>query len=116
MARRIRVYRVELDDGSGPYEDGYAPLEPMYNEHRGESWPTPIADGIGWDEFTSDHVCAFASTADLAAWFGKWRPVLASLGFRCSVYLVPASAVLAGRRQVMFLRDVAERVGVEPLV
>ncbi|MEU7570309.1 hypothetical protein [Micromonospora sp. NPDC049240] len=119
------VYRVETSNGKGPY-NGFNAWDltiaqmarhgEMSSSHANpKTHPTPQADR-SWrlnpksQDFGDRHLFAFASRADLVAWFGGWGVHLQDCGYRVGVYRAPVAEVIAGRNQVAVNRDYMEPV------
>ena len=108
------VYRVQRDDGSGPYrgcELDYAAIHD--NSDVAAFHPAPWEDGIEPSE--SDYF-AFASLDDLCAWFNeRERAFLAQRGFAVAVYRVATHLVRRGQCQCVFCKSQATLERVEAL-
>lgn len=81
------VYRIENDDGEGPYNcEKEWPLQyKMRNEHSTNERPNVYVDGcyIG-----SNGLSGFDSLDRLLWWFDGWVEHLENCGFRTSAYKV----------------------------
>lgn len=129
MAQRI-VYRLEDQDGCGPYAYGGLafPMEFPGGIGPDSPHPEPTDDGICEADFTTRHHCGFASLDQAARWFGYCArnftaedPTgeLDATGqrFTLAVYSVPEEYVADGHRQIVFERQLARKVGeLEPEV
>lgn len=93
------VYRVETEEGFGPYVGGeYIDLS---FEGDGSHVPTPENDGLGFIE-PHEH-CAFASLTDLVIWFCEEKNLdtLELYEFRVVKFYVAPSKIRYGFRQVV---------------
>lgn len=123
MSKLIRVLRIEGPDGQGPYSFRFQSLafgkarnhaDTMMKSHghwpigREDPHPSPSADR-GIDRYPEhDEVCAFASLAQLVAWFtpADLKHLMAS-GFKLRAYFLPAEAATIGNCQTLIDRTTA---------
>jgi hypothetical protein len=115
----VIVYRIETDQGYGPYVWGN-PLTQrqervrteIINAHNdGPSWtnhPTPQEDGLG--RIANDEYCCFTSKRALRTWFKGFLQDLHDVGFFVHVYEVDRDDVRRGGHQAMFVRHRATKV------
>jgi hypothetical protein len=104
----MKVYRVETDDGLGPYVDLYlADILPYYSTY---DQPGPADDGIMGHLWDSEHHFGFRSMEQLTAWFGAYAEQLHEAGLRVAVYEVDddRGRVVHGQKQLCFVRDEAQ--------
>ena len=95
------VYRVENEDGKGPYEGTCDWSLWQTRDHVEPSHPGPKDDGIDI-EMEVDY-CGFASFGQLRDWFESEELVmLRKLGFKVRRIRVPRSRVKFGKKQVVF--------------
>lgn len=109
----IEVYRVEDEQGRGPYVDR------AEVPHADAAWatslpgdlhPLPWQDGIEHPGETWRWRFGFASLGAFCAWFNPQdRAKIKRLGLKLARYVVPSFAVKHGRKQVIFMAEVAER-------
>ena len=103
-----KIYRVELEDGAGPYnhrkrDNWYCHVRGTYDPERN---PGPWADGIA---ATSSYSYGFASERQFRTWFlSRDRKNLARRGFKLSVYAAEKRDVVRGCKQVAFLKAKAK--------
>lgn len=121
----MRVYRIEAEDGSGPFQSTElieAMDAAMIDAGRigpdktpwHDRLPMPWADGIDAAELVGFQTprTGCASLRQLVTWFPRpCREVLVANGHRMIAFEVPHSAVSSGRRQVVF--DAAQAVEIE---
>jgi len=103
----MKVYRVETDEGLGPYADLYLgnilPFGSTYDQ------PGPSDDGILGHLWDSEHRFGFRSMEQLTAWFGDYAEQLHEVGLRIAVYEVnDRCRVVHGAKQLCFVRDEAK--------
>lgn len=120
MKNGIIVYRVENQDGCGPYRTGslrgkqhevgewlnsqYVKLDEIRHKR-----PMPYSDGIF--EHTDDDYCGFHGIKKLRQWFTKEElQKLQEAGFQINKYKVPKELVIDGNRQVMFRKKAAKKL------
>lgn len=111
----MKVYRVEYDNGRGPYNP-YDADDYLYDDETGEpftldgdprieSMRQALVEAHGWDDPTGRHPCpsfvmmpdcqcAFRSMRDLFAWFGGWLPQLTRIGARVVTYDIHPDAIM----------------------
>lgn len=132
----MRIYRVEMGSGAGPYSPHLhgikewewqvdQELDQMYADHKGDGWspepthPTPYAEFRGLrdlDRVWGDWNCGFESMAQLEAWFDGWLHKLAELGFMVGIYEVPEFYARVGQCQAIFNKDNSTLVGYNHLL
>jgi len=125
VEKPVRVYRIELPNGNGPFNSDLPNAHEIYEEI---SKPEPGFDcshlarlnheqmGVTEEEFQEAHGPAAYACEDLKA-LRKWFPdpardYLAQYGARVVVYEVPAGAHLAkiGHGEVLIARNECRRV------
>lgn len=84
----MRIYRIELADGTGPYVGGVSPASFWYESAR---HPTPLDDpALGFRQSHQDDGWrfGFASPEQMRFWFYReeWRRELEEMGYMLSVY------------------------------
>lgn len=100
------VYRVELDNGRGPYISEWADgetvetlREELCKAHgTDEEHPGPRRDGLT----PYGRIFGFSNRKQLREWFAGWSDDLAEAGFRVNVYRIHKDAVQHGNRQCVF--------------
>lgn len=110
----MRVYRVQDQDGAGPYTKDIT-WAILNNSEISTDWPTH--GSLPWDDESQDRLrFGFSSTYDLTRWFNpSQRRALAEQGFKATVWDAPDDAVIPGRKQVAFYADRAQLVEELPL-
>jgi hypothetical protein len=107
------VYRVEDDEGGGPYR-GDNHVDGMGSKHTDSDHPAPCDDGLPF--LPPDYMnCGFASLSQFKAWFDqddRWD--LKVNGFRLRIF--KADVVDHGEKQVMFHRGRARLVETRDVV
>jgi hypothetical protein len=113
----VKVYRIERDDGTGPYVNGilaeiaevYGPEEAGYHPDLN---PHPEDDGIN-PYHPGCYVYGFDSIEQLQSWFycHAVREQLGQAGYKISVY--ESESVVKGKRQLVFQRT--RKIDSEPL-
>ncbi len=103
----MRVYRVENNEGNGPYDPdtklGYRICRS--HGHLRELRPTLPESGLflpGKHQF-----CGCESLKQLKSWFKGWWKQLRKAGFSISVYEVPEEFVDIGSEQLLFIKSKA---------
>ena len=116
-ANEATVYRVERDDGAGPYRTlTYENIhDDDYSEtYRGGRRPSPWDDGL--ERVQESDYFAFVSLCQLRYWFNERdRTLLASHGFHIAVYRVATHLVRRGGCQCIFCKSQATLERVEAL-
>lgn len=107
---KCTVFRVEDEDGVGPYSKSGVGLDVDNTDHH----PTPCDDNIS---LRYDHNCAFQTLDQLRSWFSNANDlgILVVKGFTCNVYSVPVDHVMFGSKQVTFNKLFAEKISNIPL-
>jgi hypothetical protein len=102
----MRVYRIENDNGLGPYNGrGSLPYSVLGGScHR---QPAPIDDGFDWCWRKPDYHFGFATLDQLFDWFGDILEHLDRYGFSLTVWEVDESHINHGRRQLAFSKPAA---------
>ena len=97
----MKVYRVERQDGLGPYRPDVPDevTDTLYNWRRGDNHPTPDDGGL---VMRKTDLYGFTSKRALHTWFAGAKRVLRKHGFLLATYSVPAEHVRRGDRQVAF--------------
>ena len=92
----VRVWRVEDEDGNGPYHQA-SELEKVFgNAWDAVSWRAPFHGGVG--KYTPDIYFVFLSKRQLLDWFDiTMLKTLIRLGYRVCSYVV--DGVIVGDRQ-----------------
>jgi hypothetical protein len=106
----ITVFRIEDEEGVGPYSKTGVGLDTDNTDHH----PTPGEDGIRLEH---SHNCAFNSIEQLRNWFSDRNDqgILVVKGFTCNVYSVPIDHVKFGSKQVTFDKSHAKKISNVPL-
>ncbi len=115
------VYRIETEDGDGPY-GGAEPKWGLNKPYCGDRHPTPEDDSklrdawikIVRDGFSSDWRFGFTSVDQMRAWFYEddWLVAMHDIGLGLVVYGCSTDEVRLGHTQAVFERgrcDVVER-------
>lgn len=101
------VYRVENDEGFGPYQYLWEYTYDILVSHDNESHPSPYVDWVdgGWFKYRDDLFCGLISLEHLKKWFEGWLDVLTEHGFQIVTY--EATEVYFGddQGQVLFLKE-----------
>lgn len=120
----MRVFRLEDENGRGPYVNHYASDEALPEVWREMlvAHNTTVYGGINThpnvflDCYVSrdiahrvNFICGFASMAQLKAWFGKYLDGMRACGFRVATYMVSGADVAKGSYQLLFDRTKAVR-------
>lgn len=106
------VYRVENENGNGPYM-AFAPvLAEMSAAHGDAEHPTPDEEGMRC--IFADEYCAVQSLEGAQAWFEGYGEVLDEAGFELTVW--DAQDVRCGKKQVVFRKDTARMVASYPIM
>lgn len=95
------VFRVEMEDGNGPYDGGLA-MRQVPSEDFFDLQPPPLSDGI--TDFGPEHFFGFSSFSAFFRWFGHTIDVLEKKGCKLCRYLVDSEHVVSGKRQVVFIK------------
>jgi len=110
----MRIYRVEMLNGSGPYHGDGSWINREYNAAL---HPLPIHDGIPCYDYLSNYRFGFESFDKFKAWFNC--PIelsnLHNLGYCLSVYEIDKIQVAIGFKQVVFSLQYASLVNRIPL-
>lgn len=110
------VYRVELEDGLGPYiSDRNLPEDRMREVRRvcrllgrhSLSRQHPIVHFDVFGTVTDDHYCGFLSVAELKTWFRGFIATFRRAKYFLATYEVEEEFVLIGSKQVAFVKDEA---------
>lgn len=109
------VYRVENENGTGPYLSFHPLLDQMRNEHamQGDD-PRPTPDWDGIDDIDADEYSAVQSPEAADEWFWGHGKVLDEAGFELTVW--DAQDVRCGGKQVVFRKDTARMVASYPIM
>lgn len=109
------VYRIERDDGTGPY---------VGNErgpHR-SGWhcptrnPNPRFDGLGHVWFTDNNIFGFKDARQLVKWFPRVdRRHMAEQGLKLALYRIDGRRIKKGGKQIVFDRRLATLIERRPL-
>ena len=110
------IFRLELPDGRGVYmyryHLGYGHALEDHNNHP--YWPAPEKDDMGTSAWSDMHF-GFTSLEQMRNWFcGAERLYLSTFGIMLSCYSA-RGPIVAGRKQVAFYRQAAERLWQRPL-
>ena len=113
---KVSVFRVEKDNGNGPYADDADPTiyEHMNAVHGDADHPDPEEDPMLGEIYPDEH-CGFATYCDLVDWFAGYTDVLADAGYHIAVYTMPRELVRWGRNQCLFVRGEVLPVRTFPL-
>lgn len=113
----MRVYRVETENGAGPYNlDAVTTLAQLKicltllldsedNERHPSPWSTPLRFnpddvlGLGWN---GEWRFGFESVHDLRRWMDGWGRDLEAAAFYVASYEVPSDSVVRGACQLRF--------------
>ncbi len=119
----MRVYRVENEQGEGPYKHTIRKNgQRIGAAHWDDAHPGPTEDGLDWAVFGyeapfseseyTDKVFGTNSLESLLAWFDGWWDVLERHGYSAEEYEVPDECVAVGigGEQVVFMRSRAEHL------
>lgn len=103
----MRIYRIESQEGQGPYREMGNPLPWSYFKDT-DRHPEPGRDGVMWG--MNLHF-GHASRRSLREWWtaDMW-PYLAEADYQVSIYEVPKEQVRRGQKQVAFAMGAARRV------
>ena len=109
----IQVYRVENEEGVGPYAGNAC--EDMRYYHNSvacyRSHPSPFNDGLGspWEKneclWNRDMVFGFPSLARLYTWFDGFITDLHNAGYHIAVYQCRKGRYAMSKKQVVFYKD-----------
>src|SRR5256885_13224782 len=107
----MHVYRVETQDGEGPYRGSLADVAQCEREVpcHGPQSPTPNLEKEYLPRYTNDKQFGFISLSQLQRWFHGYFAPLASLGFGVGVYKVAKAKVSATPTQAVYDSSHAER-------
>ena len=112
------VYRVENNQGIGPYKVYPKPnsiMELCEAHNSSRAHPAPGADpGLGVF-MQKDYFCGFASEAVLKKWFHGWRKHLRTAGFHMAVYQARKVLVSKYTGQVIFKKGLAKKTKTLPV-
>lgn len=114
----VVVWRLELEDGTGPY---YSGAYVVWDRFTGaEAAHRPMASfPAGHDRYDAEYRYGFKTVAALYQWFDDTaeRRKLRMLGYRLATYMVPREDVVHDRRgtQLHFHSADASRVAMEEL-
>lgn len=110
------VYRVECNEGYGPYRSPNTSSDWRHHPHACSTrHPTPWEDGI--TEFGDDHLCGFAYMHHLEDWFHPLELAALTLrGFRLATYEIDSRMIRYGHRQCMFDRRYAHKTNQSSLI
>jgi hypothetical protein len=98
----MKVYRIESENGIGPYQNGARDKIPKLYSHTGcPNHPCPWNDGISNIDFDNEY-CGFSSIEQLNKWFHGFKAPLRRLGYKMAVYEVEEKFVNSGTRQLVF--------------
>lgn len=93
----MRIYRMEDENGIGPFTQG------DMQDYPSNAFPTPLRDGLSFR--LCDEVCGCTNKRDFIKWFPKLvRIDLQDLGYRVKVYHIPANQIRHGGMQSLFTR------------
>lgn len=102
------VYRVENENGRGPYSTSHDFRHDLIDAHNySRRHPTPNFPSLDAETIW---LCGFASQESLNEWFNGWLEKLTSVGFRVVRYDVPDEFVKNSDIQLIFQKDKAELV------
>lgn len=109
----MKIYRVENDDGRGPYWDNPCvefndKLFKALSSHNedDEKHPTPCYDCFSAPRLGPEIFCGFLSLQQVRDWFTKQeRKLLRDDGFKFKAFDIPKKFVWEGRKQCVFLRN-----------
>ena len=131
MSRIFQIFRIENEEGTGPYigNDPYNPtLKNMFNEHAESACHANVledemlADNIlayfggiedfdAWDawclSFSGSFRYGFISIEHLEQWFVGYFDVLQDAGYKIVEYVVEEEHVAFGQNQVVFNSEFA---------
>lgn len=116
------VYRVEYEDGIGPYQSRNRPreiireiakyLHEAYYDHDNHQC-------IIWEDvrgFESKHVCGFVSLSQFFYWFTKEMREFLYIGeAKLATYHVYEDNIIFGRFQIAFDKSKAKLIGTKPI-
>jgi hypothetical protein len=111
------IYRVEDEEGKGPYMGSYDVDEWTEGSHVGDHHPTPMSDGIEFWKVRDQHgnnniLCGFRDMDQLRKWFTcRELTNLYDMGLRVKVYQVNRDYIWHGNMQVVYHKEWAECVG-----
>jgi hypothetical protein len=106
----MKVYRVEYDDGVGPYQTELANIWEEYGRCRlsfalTSAHDNPDTHPVAQIPWGVNQLCGFRSMQDLFRWFGGWLPLLIRCGARVAVYSIePSSITYEDKHQIAFER------------
>jgi hypothetical protein len=105
------IYRVENDDGNGPYrninEDVF-PSSVYYGRHANLRHPTPYRDSL-LKRLDRDECCGFISVEQFRKWFNKEdRKRLVKHNFHITLYR--ANSYRLGEYQAVFKKSSSDLV------
>ena len=102
----MMVWRVQTEDGRGPYQSSVYGKWRTPPSHHG--CPMPQMDGM--DGWTREHIFGFASREQLLEWFPlDGHCSMGEAGLYEAIYEVPEEHVVRGRTQLCF-RALAARL------
>lgn len=121
MRAAMNVYRVEKEDGEGPYfwsasrwtrrtHSSMSGHPNPYDDEGLKHWLNMIksVNPELLEDYARKYSFGFKSMKDLEAWFNEDElKNLKKLGFNIVVYAVDIKNVIAGHKQVMFRKDLA---------
>jgi hypothetical protein len=110
------IYRIENDNGLGPYqhhEGQFSDAYPMMCDHSDNRHPSPWHSSSGLSSIYEFEYCGFDSIVSLAEWFADYLDELDSEGFWVSVY--ESDARVGHYGQALFQRECATKVDRQPI-
>ena len=112
----VKIYRIEGIDGNGPYSNlttnSYNLQRKLRKHSASTGRPSPHLDGIQrCSEYSmSEYYFGFTRVDKLKEWFKGSRTALRQDGYKMAVYEVDVSDVLFGKKQVAFVKKLANPV------
>ena len=100
------VWRIEDDEGAGPYDSGLG-WDELYHHQHSVRHPAPGAEGEPWFRkcgVSRDYVFGFTSLEQFHAWFSPEDiEAIYYKGFILRTYEVEEEHIMRGERQCAFL-------------
>lgn len=104
----MRVFRVELEYGTGPYTVASPVKYVLQAKHNGSNkHPVSYSD---CDGFNDCHSCGFISIPQLKEWFAGFLRLLHKNKFVISEYNIQVDIAVYGSRQIGFEKATAIKV------
>lgn len=102
----ITVYRVEDEEGIGPYKSSSSSVVEYLRCHN-LMWDTHPSILIDAGVYSDNYYCGFRNHEQLLSWFDSKLGILHRHGFKVAAYRVPFTSVALGLsgRQLAFIKE-----------